>query len=144
MTGRLEGKSALVFGAARGIGEAIAQRFADEMNFYCGDFLNPYINFHRPCYFATEETDAKGKIRLKGGTGLRVTLPVPKLPSGPFDLQLITFGIEPEGGSFDILRCELSAWRIICGARSPAAAYACTVCGSCLMILPVIGSMSRP
>ena len=55
------------------------------------------------------EADAKGKIRLKDGTGLRVTLPVPKIPSGPFKLQLITFGIEPEGGTFDVLNCELSA-----------------------------------
>lgn len=30
MTGRLEGKSALVLGAARGIGEAIAERFAEQ------------------------------------------------------------------------------------------------------------------
>jgi Family of unknown function (DUF6603) len=55
------------------------------------------------------EADAKGKIRLKDGTGLRVTLPVPNVPSGPFKLQLITFGIETEADSFDVLRCELSA-----------------------------------
>ena len=25
--------------------------------------LNPYLNFHRPCYFAVDKIDAKGKIR---------------------------------------------------------------------------------
>ena len=25
--------------------------------------MNPYLNFHRPCYFAVEEIDAKEKIR---------------------------------------------------------------------------------
>src|SRR5437016_4128799 len=40
--------------------------------------------------------------------------------------------------------CRSSSLRKIRGARSPAAAYACTGCGSGLMILPVIGSISRP
>lgn len=43
----------------------IAQRFARDMNVFCRDFLNPYINFHRPCYFSIEEVDAKGKIRKR-------------------------------------------------------------------------------
>ena len=43
----------------------IAQRFAGDMNAFCGDFLNPYVNFHRPCYFSIEEIDAKGKIRKR-------------------------------------------------------------------------------
>src|SRR5687768_4323208 len=40
--------------------------------------------------------------------------------------------------------CRPSLLRKIRGARSPAAAYACTGCGSGLMIFPVIGSISRP
>lgn len=54
------------------------------------------------------EADRHGKLRLKNGSGIRVTLPVPKLPSGPFNIQLITFAIEPIGG-LDHLQCELSA-----------------------------------
>ena len=27
------------------------------------DVLNPYLNFHRPCYFAVDTLDAKGKIK---------------------------------------------------------------------------------
>lgn len=55
------------------------------------------------------EADNKGKLRLRDGTGLRVSLPVPKVPSGPFRLMLISFGVEPVGGSFASLDCELSA-----------------------------------
>lgn len=54
------------------------------------------------------EADKHGKLRLKNGTGIRVTVPVPKVPTGPFKIQLITFGIEPQGG-LDHLQCELSA-----------------------------------
>lgn len=41
----------------------IAQKHASAINqFYC-NVLNPYLNFHRPCYFAVESIDAKGKIK---------------------------------------------------------------------------------
>ena len=41
----------------------IPQKHATTINrFYTAD-LNPYLNFHRPCFFAVDKTDAKGKIR---------------------------------------------------------------------------------
>ena len=41
----------------------IPQKHAAAINdFYC-ETLNPYLNFHRPCYFAVDKIDAKGKIR---------------------------------------------------------------------------------
>lgn len=43
----------------------IAQRFAADVNAFCRDFLNPYVNFHRPCFFAETITDEKGKIRKR-------------------------------------------------------------------------------
>ncbi|MHB8257935.1 MAG: hypothetical protein ACYDHY_18405 [Acidiferrobacterales bacterium] len=43
----------------------IPQRFAVEVNAWCRDYLNPYINFHRPCFFAESVTDAKGKTRKR-------------------------------------------------------------------------------
>lgn len=55
------------------------------------------------------QIDAKGKLHMKDGTGLRVSLPVPKIPSGPLKLQLIHLGIEPIGGKFDKIDAELSA-----------------------------------
>ncbi len=55
------------------------------------------------------QADAAGKLRLVNGTGLHASLPVPTLPTGPFELQLINLGLDPEGGSFSKLSVEVSA-----------------------------------
>ena len=41
----------------------IPQHHAAAINRFYADQLNPYLNFHRPCYFAVDQIDAKGKIR---------------------------------------------------------------------------------
>ena len=41
----------------------IPQKHATAINRFYADVLNPYLNFHRPCYFAVDTIDAKGKIR---------------------------------------------------------------------------------
>ena len=45
--------------------EHIPQRHASRFNTFCVEYLNPFLNFHRPCLFATEVADAKkpGRIR---------------------------------------------------------------------------------
>ena len=43
----------------------IPQHCASMVNAFCADFLNPYVNFHRPCFFPETITDAKGKERKK-------------------------------------------------------------------------------
>ena len=43
----------------------IPQCFAHQVNVFCRNFLNPYVNFHRPCFFAETTTDEKGKIRKR-------------------------------------------------------------------------------
>jgi transposase InsO family protein len=58
----------------------IPQRFAAEVNAFCADYLNPYINFHRPCLFAQTVTDAKGKERKRYPLHLVMT-PFEKLKS---------------------------------------------------------------
>jgi hypothetical protein len=55
------------------------------------------------------QADAAGQLRLVNGTGLHASLPVPTLPTGPFELQLIHLGLEPEGGQFSKLAVEVSA-----------------------------------
>jgi hypothetical protein len=57
----------------------------------------------------TAEADAAGTLRLVNGTGLHANLPVPTLPTGPFQLQLINLGLDPVGGSFAHLQVEVSA-----------------------------------
>jgi hypothetical protein len=41
----------------------IPQRHATAVNHFYTEQLNPYLNFHRPCYFAVDHIDVKGKIR---------------------------------------------------------------------------------
>jgi transposase InsO family protein len=41
----------------------IPQKYATQINGFYRDALNPYLNFHRPCYFAVDAPDAKGKIK---------------------------------------------------------------------------------
>lgn len=56
--------------------------------------------------------DSQGRLHLRDGTGLRVTLPVPQLPTGGLKLQLIHLGIEPSraaDGQIDRVTAELSA-----------------------------------
>jgi hypothetical protein len=41
----------------------IPQACAEALNQYNSDFLNPYINFHRPCFFSISVTDHRGKVK---------------------------------------------------------------------------------
>jgi transposase InsO family protein len=41
----------------------IPQQYAAAINRFYAEALNPYLNFHRPCCFAVDKIDAKGKIR---------------------------------------------------------------------------------
>jgi hypothetical protein len=43
--------------------EHIDQKFCDKINYYCKNYFNPYLNFHRPCAFPTIETSDNGKKR---------------------------------------------------------------------------------
>lgn len=43
----------------------IPQSFATDVNEFNQSHLNPYINYHRPCYFPKTIVDAKGKERKK-------------------------------------------------------------------------------
>ena len=41
----------------------IPQHHAGAINAFYSELFNPYLNFHRPCYFAVDRVDAKGKVR---------------------------------------------------------------------------------
>ena len=57
-----EAKNGAVVRKFMGYGH-IPQRHAATINRFYTEQLNPYLNFHRPCYFAVDYVDAKGKIR---------------------------------------------------------------------------------
>jgi len=41
----------------------IPQACAEVLNQYNSEFLNPYINFHRPCFFSVAVIDHRGKVK---------------------------------------------------------------------------------
>ena len=60
----------------------ITQRWAPLINEFNQQYLNPYINFHRPCFFPETKTDDKGKQR-KTYPYQKMTTPYEKLKSLP-------------------------------------------------------------
>lgn len=70
----------------------IPGRFAQAVNAFTQGVLSPYLNFHRPCFFPTEETDAKGRIRKRYRYEDMMT-PYEKLKSLPEADQYLKPGI---------------------------------------------------
>lgn len=58
----VESKNGAVIRKAIGYSH-IPQHHASAINAFYNDVFNPYLNFHRPCYFAVDQVDAKGKVR---------------------------------------------------------------------------------
>jgi hypothetical protein len=81
----------------------IPQRFAAPVNAFCRDYLNPYINFHRPCLFAETITDAKGRQRKRYPYRLMMT-PYEKLKSLPLAENFLKPGTD-----FKILDAQAGA-----------------------------------
>ena len=59
---QVEGKNGAVVRKLIGYGPIGAQHAEEFQKFYAAQ-LNPYLNFHRPCGFATIQTDPRGKRR---------------------------------------------------------------------------------
>ena len=106
----------------------IPQRHAVRFNTYCREYLNPYLNFHRPCLFATERADPKKPGRIK-----RVYLPqdamtpLDKLLSLPLAHTYLREGITPQhlkdlAGALSDLQAaeELNEARLSLFKRVPA------------------------
>ena len=75
----------------------IPQRHAARFNTYCREYLNPFLNFHRPCLFSSDKPDPKKPGRVK-----RVYLakdamtPLDKLASLPEANRALRDGITVE------------------------------------------------
>src|SRR4030042_1183241 len=70
----------------------IPQACADMINKYNQDFLNPYINFHRPCFFPVSVIDQKGKIK-KTYPYHKVMTPYEKFKSLPLAKSYLRPGV---------------------------------------------------
>ena len=60
----------------------IPSRFAQRINLFNQQALNPYVNYHRPCFFPETYTDAKGRERKRYRYETMMT-PYDKLKSLP-------------------------------------------------------------
>jgi len=71
----------------------IPQRFAPEVNRFAQGTLSPFLNFHRPCLFATEYRDGSGRIRRKY-LARDVMTPYDRLRSLPDAARFLKPGID--------------------------------------------------
>ena len=87
----VEGKNGSVI--RKNLGHAhISQRFARPVNEYLLNVLTPYLNYHRPCLFAEQRIDAKGKIKKHYPYSLIMT-PYDKFRSLPDASQHLRPGV---------------------------------------------------
>jgi transposase InsO family protein len=74
--------------------EHIPQRHAARFNTFCREYLNPFLNFHRPCLFATDKPDPKKPGRIKRVYRARDAMtPLDKLASLPEAAKFMREGI---------------------------------------------------
>ena len=77
--------------------EHIPQRHAVRFNTFCFEYLNPFLNFHRPCLFATELADPNKPGRIKRVYRAKnVMTPLDKLASLPDVVQFLKEGVTLE------------------------------------------------
>jgi len=88
----------------------IPQKYAELMEDFNRSFLNPCLNFHRPCHFPSVETDSKGRQRKRYYQGNMMT-PYEKFKSLPNANRYLKKGVSVE--MLDALAMELTdltAW----------------------------------
>lgn len=91
-----------VFGYAH-----IPQRYAPRFDTFCREYLNPFLNFHRPCLFATAVPDPKKPGRIKRVYRPQdVMTPLEKLASLPDAAQFLRAGTSL--ADLQALACALS------------------------------------
>lgn len=75
----------------------IPQRHATRFNTYCREYLNPFLNFHRPCLFSSDMADPKKPGRIKRVYRPQDAMtPLDKLASLPAEQQGLREGVTIE------------------------------------------------
>ena len=88
----VESKNGTVVRKQLGYGH-IPGRYAQQLHAFNRDVLSPYLNYHRPCYFPSEQVDAKGKLR-KRYRRQDIMTPYEKLKSLPDAERFLRDGID--------------------------------------------------
>ena len=70
----------------------IPQSYASTINHFHGDYLNIYVNFHRPCFFSVSVIDSRGKVK-KTYPYQEVMTPYEKLKSLPEAQSYLKAGV---------------------------------------------------
>jgi hypothetical protein len=73
----VEGKNGAIVRKYMGYGH-IPKKYAKDINLFYREYLNPYLNFHRYCGYATDYVDERGKVTKKYETYMT---PIQKLLS---------------------------------------------------------------
>ena len=83
----------------------IPRECAQSLNEFNRDYLNPYINFHRPCFFPVSVIDRRGKVR-KTYPYEEVRTPYEKLKSLPKAEKYLRAGVT--FGALDAIAYQMS------------------------------------
>ena len=110
----------------------IPGRFAARVNDFAQNVLSPYLNFHRPCFFPTEEVDTKGRVRKRYRYAQMMT-PFDKLKSLPDaaaflkpsvtlnDLNAVAYAISDNDAARALNQARDQLFQSITKTRRPAA-----------------------
>ena len=100
--------------------EHITQRHAKRFNAFCTEHLNPFLNLHRPCLFATEVLDAKKPGRIKRVYRAKDAMtPLEKLASLPDAQQYLREGVTIQGLQAQArASCDVQAGQALNAARA--------------------------
>ena len=90
----------------------IAQKWAPQINEFYRTYLTPYLNFHRPCFFAKIKTDSKGKEKKTYPYHCMMT-PYDKLKSLPNAASYLKIG-----ESFEALDKQMMAMSDLQAAKA--------------------------
>jgi len=121
----VEGKNGAVIRKLIGYGH-IPKPYAEGVHKFYTAHLNPYLNYHRPCGFATVMVDARGKRRRKYKPADYAT-PYEKLKSLPEAERYLKTGVS--FAELDKMACRMSdtAWATRMGAAKAKLLRACKI-----------------
>src|ERR1035437_4942610 len=112
----VEGKNGAVVRKLIGYGY-IAGEHAEALQKFYTAYLNPYLNYHRPCGFATVSLDARGK-RQRRYKAADYATPYEKLKSLPEAAKCLKAGLSsPRLDGFATVMCDTECARKVSAAK---------------------------